>query len=304
MHPQSIAIDANDNIYVVDRENDRIQVFHADGKHFLTIGKKWNRKYYWIPVGRGPYYLRNPYGIAVDKDSIYVTDWAKHRVLHYNLDGQYIGEWGEETKQHPALYYPRGIYIDGKGRIHVSHDRKDTSENGNPMIFDRDGKFLGYSKLPGGCGFAESPDGTSFQTYQSRVYKMDKDGNLSGWIGRAHLPSDNSVEKAGSWIPASQTYPNGEKGGWWCVAGSGKSEFKNPVALAIDPDRKILFVCDMMNHRIQIFDLNGKYIGEIGARGKEKGQFLCPSGIALDSKGNVYVVDKYNNRIQVFSPKK
>ena len=38
----------------------------------------------------------------------------------------------------------------------------------------------------------------------------------------------------------------------------------------------------------------------MGTSGVGDGQFDQPTGIATDSSGNVYVVDRYNNRIQVF----
>lgn len=37
-------------------------------------------------------------------------------------------------------------------------------------------------------------------------------------------------------------------------------------------------------------------------RSLEKGQFDYPSGIAIDSQGNYVIADKYNHRIQVFTP--
>ena len=54
------------------------------------------------------------------------------------------------------------------------------------------------------------------------------------------------------------------------------------------------------NDNIQKFDSNGTFITKWGSEGTGDGQFDSPHGIALDSSGNVYVVDYYNNRIQKF----
>ena len=42
-------------------------------------------------------------------------------------------------------------------------------------------------------------------------------------------------------------------------------------------------------------------VAEWGAEGSDNGQFIYPSGIALDGSGNVYIADRGNNRIQVFT---
>jgi DNA-binding beta-propeller fold protein YncE len=51
---------------------------------------------------------------------------------------------------------------------------------------------------------------------------------------------------------------------------------------------------------IKKFDSNGKFITSWGTEGTGDGQFLHAHGIAIDSSGNVYVVDSQNERIQKF----
>jgi sugar lactone lactonase YvrE len=53
--------------------------------------------------------------------------------------------------------------------------------------------------------------------------------------------------------------------------------------------------------RIQQFTKDGKYLRGFGEQGTKPGQFHAPHGIALDSHGNLYVVDAYNHRIQKFA---
>ena len=44
-----------------------------------------------------------------------------------------------------------------------------------------------------------------------------------------------------------------------------------------------------------------EFVLQWGSRGSGEGEFLCPEGIAVDSSGNVYVVDYSNHRIQKFT---
>ena len=71
------------------------------------------------------------------------------------------------------------------------------------------------------------------------------------------------------------------------------------VAAAAD---STVYVADSDNHRIQLFDLFGTFLGTWGSRGDDDGQFLLPSSIAIHRSCAVYVADSNNNRIQVFRP--
>jgi hypothetical protein len=48
------------------------------------------------------------------------------------------------------------------------------------------------------------------------------------------------------------------------------------------------------------YDKNGKFIKSVGTRGAAPGQLNTPHSMAVDAKGNVYVADRGNARIQVF----
>lgn len=97
---------------------------------------------------------------------------------------------------------------------------------------------------------------------------------------------------------------------FWGKAGGGPGEWTAPGALVAGEDGQV-FVIDAGRHRIQVVqalqplvaDINGEPLRTFGSRGKGKGQFENPTGIALDARGRVLVADAALRRIQVFSPK-
>ena len=59
-------------------------------------------------------------------------------------------------------------------------------------------------------------------------------------------------------------------------------------------------VCDKENHRIQVFDLSGKFVAKFGTKGSRMGGFNIPVSAAVLSDGKIVVTDFQNHRIQLF----
>ena len=60
-----------------------------------------------------------------------------------------------------------------------------------------------------------------------------------------------------------------------------------------------VLVCDSGNHRIQIFELSGKFVGKFGTKDIKLGELNDPFSVAV--LGNVrIIVSNRNNRIQIF----
>ncbi|MGB8133732.1 MAG: 6-bladed beta-propeller, partial [Nitrososphaeraceae archaeon] len=70
--PSGLSIDANDNIYVTDKNNNRIPVFTSDGQFITKFGEP----------GSGNGQLIDPEGVGVDKESgaVYVADTGNNRI--------------------------------------------------------------------------------------------------------------------------------------------------------------------------------------------------------------------------------
>lgn len=75
-----------------------------------------------------------------------------------------------------------------------------------------------------------------------------------------------------------------------------------PVDVAISPSMDVLYVTGNTNHRVMLFDIQGKKLGQWGKEGNNPSEFRYPATLAVGKDGAVYVVDVLNSRVQIFEP--
>ena len=92
----------------------------------------------------------------------------------------------------------------------------------------------------------------------------------------------------------------GRGGGAAPGAGVPGDNFNRPTDVAWDSAGNIFVSDGYGNSRVAKFDKGGKFIKSWGQKGAGQGQFDVPHSLAVDAKGNVYVADLGNKRIQVF----
>ncbi|MGO9087879.1 MAG: SMP-30/gluconolactonase/LRE family protein [Terriglobales bacterium] len=109
--PTNVALDADNNLYVTDTYNNRVEVFDADGNFIRAWGKAGDR----------PGYFSRPKGIAIDADGhVWVADAVEDILQCYTEDGRFLmwmGGHGLLPGQFRAL---AGLYIDRNNRIFTS----------------------------------------------------------------------------------------------------------------------------------------------------------------------------------------
>jgi DNA-binding beta-propeller fold protein YncE len=81
-----------------------------------------------------------------------------------------------------------------------------------------------------------------------------------------------------------------------------EGNFGGPFGAAVDKDG-YLYVTDMLNNRIEVFDADGAFVRTWGKIGDGVGEFGRPKGIAVDGDGHVWVVDQALDRVTIFGNK-
>ncbi len=87
----------------------------------------------------------------------------------------------------------------------------------------------------------------------------------------------------------------------------GMNSLSRPGGIAIDNQRHRLYVADAKQSRIAVFDTGSfqftGYFGKPGVAGEpQNGAFASPTNVAIDRRGNLYIADTLNCRVQVLNP--
>ncbi|MBI3869783.1 MAG: 6-bladed beta-propeller [Verrucomicrobia bacterium] len=86
------------------------------------------------------------------------------------------------------------------------------------------------------------------------------------------------------------------------IGGNDETHFNKPTDIAVLPDGSFYVSDGYVNSRVVKFSSEGKFQFQWGGKGSAPGEFLVPHGIAVDRSGKVYVADRENDPVQVFSP--
>ncbi len=109
--PNSLALDPDGNLYVVDTFTNRVVVFDTDGEFVRQIGA----------IGQGAAHFMRPRGVAVDSDGhVYVTDAMAHLFQMLTPEGGALMPIGGFGNAPGRFQLPAAITIDRKNRIIVA----------------------------------------------------------------------------------------------------------------------------------------------------------------------------------------
>ena len=303
--PAGLAFDKG-NLYVADRNNHRIRKIDLEGIISTVAGtgipECCNDNGLAVEA-----HLHFPSDIDVDTEgNLYISDRSNNRIRKVNPDGiittiaglgkpGYGGDFGPADKA--LLKYPFGISHDNKGNFYIA-------DRGNNRVRKIDQRGIittiagdGTHSFGGDYGPANQSS-LAFPTdvtvdSQGVVYIADRNNNRVRKIDRLGVIT--------TLMGFSQTEFNGDN------EISVETTLHLPFALALNGEDRLLVVdrnhfrvreVRLQSNQVETVAGNGTFLFR-GDGGPGGGATLdAPSGIAVDSKGNVLFADRLHQRIR------
>jgi DNA-binding beta-propeller fold protein YncE len=176
------------------------------------------------------------------------------------------------------------VAVDAEDRVFVF-----SRDEHRVLVFAPDGTFLrcwGEGKFVRPHGLTIGPDGSVWCTddLDHTIRKYSPEGELLMTLGTSGRPSETGA--------TSVDFRTIRRAG---------EPFHYPTNVAFAPDGTMYAADGYGNARVHKFTPEGKLLFSWGAPGSEPGQFKVPHGIAVDRDGRVFVADRENSRLQIFS---
>ncbi|MBA7601537.1 hypothetical protein ES703_08613 [subsurface metagenome] len=162
------------------------------------------------------------------------------------------------------------------------------------MVFDREGNLLNswgegfFNRAHGSC---IGPDGSIYCTDDRNhiVAKFTPEGKLLMTLGTKGQASDTGYFRTWDY--------------WESLARiqRGAPPFNRPTGVAVTESGEIYIADGYGNARVHKFSPDGKLLFSWGEPGGAPGQFRLPHTIWLDKQERVWIADRENSRIQIFT---
>jgi len=299
--PFNLTFDKKDNIYIADTYNNSIRKVDNESGIITTVVGTADKKL----VSE----LKTPTGLTFDNyNNLYVADLANLRIRKVNLDtGSSITLVGKKSEnEHPninaSLGGPFNVVFDNKGNLYISVNSdskvekvdfstgKVTTIAGTGEVgYSGDGASASSAKLANPTGLALDGKGNLYisDTGNERIRKVNLSTNIITTI-------------AGT----------GETGFIGDGVQATKAQLANPLGLAFNKTGD-LYVVDRGNNRVRKINISTGTITTVAGTGKsgfsgdgelaKNAKLSNPTGLAFNKAGDLYVVDRGNNRIRKIS---
>lgn len=266
--------------------------------------------------------------------SIFVLDGNKHRVVKLSSTGSFLLEWGIQGSQNGEFSSPTDLVIGAAGQVFVA-------DSGNRRIqyFDQSGGFLGkwgsagtgdgeFNSYIGGLAIDSTGDVFATDTMSNRIQHFDPDGTyVDQWgtagtgdgqfdrpVGISFAQDDTAyvVDRFRNRVQyfAPNTHVFAGKFGCACSDDSF-IPLSAPMDVFVDksttPD-EVYVSNDFNDNRITRTTLAGAFLTRWGnnlspgpSYGSGPGEFNGPQHLVVMPDNKVFVADRGNNRISVFT---
>ena len=241
-----LALDeVNQLIYIADRNNKRIQVVSFEGKFLKRFGQD---------------ILKQPWGIAVTEDNVFVTDWDLHALLQFRKkDCKLVRRTGTEGAGEGQLDVPQGLCSDYNGDVYVAE-----CGNNRVSVFSKQLQFmkcLGTQQLKTPFDVKVTPNSLVILDWSPNcIHFYSRSGDL--------LSS--------------------------CVTQGEDGMVYKPFFFCLDTAGNIL-VTDKERIDVKILSPSGHLIHEIGKGGHGRGELFYPHGICVSELGTIFVISWNRN---------
>jgi DNA-binding beta-propeller fold protein YncE len=207
--------------------------------------------------------------VAVDsRDRVYVFNRSEHPVMVYERDGRFVGSWGEGvfTRAH-------GITITRDDVVYCTDDKDHTVRK-----FTLEGELLQTIGTPGAASDSGYVDAgpTALMSIKRGAGPFNRPTRLfEAPNGELYVTDGYGNARVHRFSAAGDLLQS------WGEPGDGPGQFNLPHSVWVHADGRV-FVCDRENDRVQIFGLEGEYLGAWT-------NVTRPADLVIDADGYVYV---------------
>ena len=305
--PYGLALDSSDNVYVADMRNNRIRKITPAGIVTTLAGSGVTG----TQDGTGTAAtFAMPAGIAVAPDgTVYVSDYGSSRIRKIAPNGTVTTLAGGAVVGIPkdgagtaaVFNQPTGLALGPDGSIYVADTLNSAVRKITPS---------GYVTTLAGGKAQGYLDGTGTNAKLGFPAGIAVDAGNNVYITEIYNNRIRMISPAGAVTTiAGDGYGGGKPGSGHLVDGNGQSAaFDSALGIAVDKSG-IFYVADTYNQCIRRMTSGGDVSVFAGSStpGTKDGTgkaaaFSKPSGVALDSQGNLFVADQFNNSIRKITP--
>lgn len=256
--------------------------------------------------------IRQPEGVACDdKSTLIVGDTANNRLLRYTVDERTVKPAGEI--QAAQLTNPIRLQLNSKGEIFALDGKQRRIAR-----FGAGGDFKGYV-TPEGAPAPTTVVPRSFKldrddnlylldVFSSRVLVLGPDGKYQRHLGLPKdlgFASDLTVDFKGAIflldsVGATVSVAAKDAKAFSPITKNLREHLSFPTSITTD-GRGLLYVVDENGGGVVIIGQDGSFLGRQLAMGWKEGLLYYPSQMCVNERGEAFIADRGNSRVQVFS---